>query len=341
MSALFAASHPERTIGLILYDGVAVGTKATDAPPELTRALHALKIEDAIARWGDGETIEWIAPSLAGRPESKRAWGMFERASMSPGMAMSLWHAVERVDVRPILPAVAVPTLVLHHRDSAIPASGGRMMAEAIPGARYVELPGRDHLPGAGDPEVVAGEIEEFLTGARTARAPDRVLATVLFTDIVDSTKRAAELGDQAWRTLLERHDALVRMQLERHLGREVKQTGDGFLASFDGPARAIRCAAAIIAESAALGIELRAGVHTGECERRGDDLAGIAVHVAARVGALARPGEVLVSGTVRDLVMGSEIELVEEGVHELKGVPGEWRLFALHDTAARASSSA
>ncbi|MDQ3571639.1 MAG: adenylate/guanylate cyclase domain-containing protein, partial [Actinomycetota bacterium] len=206
---------------------------------------------------------------------------------------------------------------------------------------RYVELPGRDHLPGAGDPEAIAGEIEEFLTGARAGAAPDRVLATVLFTDIVDSTGRAAELGDSAWRQLLERHDALVRSQLGRFRGREVKQTGDGFLASFDGPARAIRCACAIGEEVRELGIELRAGLHTGECELIGEDLGGMAVHVAARVGANAQPGEVLVSGTVKDLVMGSGIDLADRGVHKLKGVPGEWRLFGVQTDNTRAPGPA
>jgi class 3 adenylate cyclase len=203
-------------------------------------------------------------------------------------------------------------------------------MAELIPGARYVELPGRDHLPGAGNPEAIAGEIEEFLTGARTTGSAERILTTVLFTDIVESTRRAAELGDSAWRELLERHDALVRAQLDLFRGREVKQTGDGFVARFDGPARAIRCACAITDEAPELGIQVRAGLHTGECELIGDDIGGLAVHVAARVGARAGAGEVLVSGTVKDLVMGSGIDLVDRGTNELKGVPGEWRLFAV-----------
>jgi class 3 adenylate cyclase len=330
MSALFAASHPERTTALILYDGFAVGMGVEDAPADMRWGQLGDSVAATIERWGDGETIEWIAPSLAATPGSKRLWGRFERASMSPGMARSLWDAIQRVDVRAVLPAIRIPTLVMQHRDSAIPARLGRSMAELIPGARYLELPGRDHFPGAGDPEAIAGEIEEFLTGVRGVGGPDRVLATVLFTDIADSTGRAAALGDYAWRRLLERHDALVRAQLERFRGREVKQTGDGFLASFDGPARAIRCAAAIVEEAGELGVELRAGLHTGECEVRGDDLGGIAVHVAARVGALAPPGGLLVSSTVKDLVMGSGIELVDRGAHELKGVPGEWRLFAV-----------
>jgi pimeloyl-ACP methyl ester carboxylesterase len=330
LSALFAASHPERTTGLILYDGFAVGTLVEGAPVDQEWRETALKVRETIDRWGQGETMKWIAPTLADDPVLKRFWGAFERASMSPGMAASLWEAIQRVDVRHVLPSITVPTLVLHHANSPIPAAGGRLMAELIPGARYLELPGRDHLPGAGDPDAVAGEVEEFLTGARAGARPDRVLATVLFTDIVDSTGHASELGDTAWRRLLERHDALVRSQLGHFRGREVKQIGDGFLASFDGPARAIRCAGAVVEEARELGIELRAGLHTGECELIGDDLGGMAVHVAARVGARAQPGEVLVSGTVKDLVMGSGIDLADRGVHELRGVPGKWQLFGV-----------
>ena len=337
LSALFAASHPERVTGLILYDSVVVGPMVADALDRRYEA-HALTIRGTIDRWGEGETMLWIAPSLADSGLLRRFWGMFERGSMSPGMALSLWEVIQREDVRDVLPSITVPTLVLHHADSPIPASQGRLMAELIPGARYVELPGQDHLPGAGDPEAIAGEVEEFLTGTRAGGRPDRVLATVLFTDIVDSTRRAAELGDSAWRALRERHDALVRSQLELFRGREVKQTGDGFLASFDGPARAIRCACSIGEELRELGIEIRAGLHTGECEVIGDDLGGVAVHVAARVGAHAGSGEVLVSGTVKDLVMGSGIDLADRGAHELKGIPGEWRLFAVRTEDGQAS---
>jgi class 3 adenylate cyclase len=328
LSILFAASHPERTTHLILYDGVAVGPLVEDGPADW-QGLYS-RIRATIDRWGEGDTMEWIAPSLVDMGVEKRFWGAFERASMSPGMALSAWEIVSKVDVRAVMPSIQVPTLVLHHAESPIPPAQGRLMAESIPGARYLELPGRDHLPGAGDPEAIAGEVEEFLTGARTGGSPDRVLATILFTDIVDSTKRAAELGDRSWRDLLERHDALVRAQLHRYRGQEVKQTGDGFLASFDGPARAIHCACAIGREARDLGIYVRAGLHTGECERIGEDLGGLAVHVAARVGASAGPGEVLVSGTVKDLVLGSGIDLRDRGTHELKGVPGEWRLLAV-----------
>ena len=330
LTALYAASHPERTTALILYDGVVVGGLAEGAPTEELWGDRMERSRADLDRWGEGDTMDWIAPSLVERGLPKSAWGAFERASMSPGMARALWDAVERLDVRHVLPTIAVPTLVMSHSQSAIPSAQGRLMADLIPGARYIELPGRDHLPGAGDPEAVAGEIEEFLTGARARAEPDRVLATVLFTDIVDSTRRASELGDRVWLQLRDRHDALVRAQLERFRGREVKHTGDGFVASFDGPARAIRCACSVGDEARELGIEVRAGLHTGECELIGDDLGGLAVHIAARVGAKAGAGEVLVSGTVKDLVMGSGIDLVERGDHELKGVPGRWQLYSV-----------
>jgi class 3 adenylate cyclase len=341
LSVLFGATYPERTTGLILYDGVVVGSLVKNglADPRWVEASRG--IVDTVDRWGEGETMRWIAPTLADNQAARRFWGMFERASASPGMARALWEAVQHADVRAALPTISAPTLVLHHADTLIPVAHGKLAAELIPGARYVELAGRDHLPGAGDPEAIAGEIEEFLTGARPGASPDRVLATVLFTDIVDSTRRAAELGDTAWRQLRERHDALTRSHLERFRGREVKQTGDGFLASFDGPARAIRCASSLRDEVRELGVALRAGIHTGECEVVGDDLAGLAVHVAARVGATARPNDVLVSGTVRDLVMGSGIEFVDRGRQELKGVPGDWRLFAVENAGSRPTDSA
>jgi pimeloyl-ACP methyl ester carboxylesterase len=330
LAALFAATHPDRTAALVLYDGVAYGLHADAGNVDPKWAALAERVLATIDAWGEGLTKDWVAETLPDTPLQRRFWGMFERASMSPGAARALWGAIQRMDVRDVLPTITVPTLVMHHADSPIPASHGRLIADLIPGARYVELPGSDHLPGAGNPEAIAGEIEEFLTGARTAGPADRILATVMFTDIVDSTKRAAELGDRAWRELLERHDALVRSQLERFRGREVKQTGDGFVARFDGPARAIRCACAITDEASELEIEVRAGLHTGECELIGEDIGGLAVHVAARVGATASAGEVLVSGTVKDLVMGSGIELADRGARELKGVPGEWRLFAV-----------
>ncbi|HZU79708.1 MAG TPA: adenylate/guanylate cyclase domain-containing protein, partial [Acidimicrobiales bacterium] len=240
------------------------------------------------------------------------------------------------VDVRGVLPLVRVPTLVLHVRENPllVPAYG-KYLAEHIDGAKLVELPGGDLFPTS-DVHLMVEEIGEFLTGSRPVDEVDRVLASVLFTDIVGSTERAASLGDQRWRSVLDRHDALTREQLRRYHGREVNTTGDGFVASFDGPARAIRCARAISESVAALGIDLRMGLHTGECEVRGDDLGGLAVHIAARVGALAMPGEILVSGTVKDLVVGSGIEFVDRGEQALKGVPGTWKLFAVKTSPAR-----
>jgi class 3 adenylate cyclase len=334
--ALFAATYPERVSSLILYDAWAAGPLVAAGMEGAERWKDAMnRVRATIDHWGDGDTIDWIAPSLARSAIHRRFWGTFERASMSPGMARALMDALGRGDIRAALPAISAPTLVLHHPDAPIiPSEQGRYLAEHIANARYVELPGPDHAPVGSEMETIGDEIQEFLTGTRAAGRHDRVLVTVLFTDIVDSTKRAAALGDSGWRELLERHYALVRSQLERFGGREVKQVGDGFVASFDGPARAIRCACSIGEESRELGLELRAGLHSGECELIGDDLAGVAVHVAARVGAMARPGEVLVSGTLKDLVMGSGIDLVDRGGHELKGVPGEWRIFAVRDDA-------
>ena len=230
-----------------------------------------------------------------------------------------------------MLEALRVPTLVLHRADDrAVPATFGREMAEAIPGARYVEVPGIDHIPWVGDAEEILDEVEEFLTGARHAAEVDRVLTTVMFTDIVDSTRRAAELGDSRWRALVESHNQLVRDQLDRYRGREVKTMGDGFLATFDGPARGVRCARAITEEMPEFDVDVRAGLHTGECDVMGDDVGGMAVNIGARVGGLAEGGEVLVSGTVKDLVVGSGIDFEDRGLHQLKGVPGDWHLFAV-----------
>lgn len=251
---------------------------------------------------------------------------------MSPSMARANMRANFAIDVRSVLPLVRVPTLALHRRDDILPIEQSRYLAEHIPGARLVELDGRDHWPFAGDIDAIIGEIEEFVTGSRALRETDSVLATILFTDIVGSTERAAALGDSAWREVLREHDALVRGHLSAYAGREVKTMGDGFLATFDRPMRAVRCATRIVADAAELGVSIRAGVHTGECETRGDDVSGLAVHIGARIGALAVADEVLVSGTVRDLLIGSGIEFVDRGRHILKGVPGEWELFAVTD---------
>jgi class 3 adenylate cyclase len=281
---------------------------------------------------GGGRALELLAPSLAGNDAIRARYGAFERAAASPAMAPALLRAITESDVRDVLPAIRVPTLVLHRADDAVPIAHGRYLAGLIPGARFVELPGSDHLPMAGDIEVMVDEIQEFLTGVRQTGEPDRVLATVLVTDIVDSTRRAAELGDRPWRDLLARHDASVRTQIRAFGGREVKHTGDGFLATFDGPARAVGCARAAVAGARNLGIEIRAGLHTGEIEVVGSDVGGLAVHIAARIAALASPSEVLVSRTVKDLVLGSGLQLESRGTRTLKGVPDRWRLYALAD---------
>jgi class 3 adenylate cyclase/pimeloyl-ACP methyl ester carboxylesterase len=335
MSVLFAATYPERVASLALY-GTFPTANPDRYPPELAeqserKAAELTAIVDE--HWGEGLAIEWFAPHLAGSPTMRRTWGLFERAAASPGMVAELLRSYREIDVTEVLPTLRVPTLVLHRAgDPAVPVEAGRLLAEGVPGARYVELPGDDHIPWFGDPDALLDEIEEFLTGSRHAPEPDRALATVLFTDIVGSTERAASLGDRRWRELLEHHHALVRGQLDTFGGREVKTMGDGFLATFDGPARAIRCACTLSDRSSSEGVEVRAGVHTGECELLADDVGGMAVHIGARVAAKASPGEVLVSGTVKDLVVGSGIEFDDRGSHELKGVPGEWRLLAVRD---------
>ncbi|MFL5820686.1 MAG: adenylate/guanylate cyclase domain-containing protein [Solirubrobacteraceae bacterium] len=332
MAVLFAATYPDRTAALVLYgtfvSGAALG-------PQLEQVLEVVD-----QRWGEGSILDLFAPSVAHEEVRRRLTGTYERASASPGMARALVEAVRRTDVTPALSAIQAPTLVLHRRDENIPVEGARETAKAIPGARLVELEGRDHLPFIGDSDAIVDEVEEFLTGARHTREPDRVLATVLFTDIVGSTERAGEMGDSRWRELLESHNALVCEQVERFDGRPVKSTGDGFLATFDGPAKAIRCASTITAEVRRLGIEVRAGIHTGECERMNGDVGGLAVHIGARVGSLAPPGHVVVSSTVRDLVAGSGIDFVERGTEVLKGVPGEWRLYSVAGPASSVASA-
>ena len=254
-----------------------------------------------------------------------------ERAAASPGSMLEILRLNGEIDVREVLPTIGVPTLILHRReDRVVDVENARYLVEHIPGARLVELPGEDHVPMVGDQAALLDEAEEFLTGVRPAPEPDRILATVLFTDIVGSTERAAGLGDRAWRDLLGEHDRLVRRELARYRGREIKRTGDGFLATFDGPARGIRCAVAAVEALARIGVEIRAGLHTGEIEVIGDDVGGMAVHIGARVGAEAGAGEVLVSGTVRDLVVGSGLRFEDRGERALRGVPGEWRLFAV-----------
>jgi class 3 adenylate cyclase len=331
MAATFAATHPDRVSALVLY---ATFARATWAPgyefawPADVRDEHMAEL---VEHWGEGRVVAGVAPSEASDPGFMEWGGRPERLAASPSTIRRLMDLIGRFDVRDVLPSIRVPTLVMHRRDdSFIKIEHSRYLAQHIPGARYVELEGSDNMFSLGDSEGLLGEIEEHLTGVRHVHEPDRMLATVLFTDICDSTRQAAEMGDSGWRSLLERHDALFRHALDRHRGREVKRTGDGFLATFDGPARAIRCAASVAEAMGSLGIQVRAGLHTGELEVMDGDLGGLAVHIAARVLDRASPSEVLVSGTVKDLVVGSGIGFEDRGEHELRGVPGEWRLYAV-----------
>jgi class 3 adenylate cyclase len=332
MSLLFAASHSERAQALVLSGAMARSTWAEDYPwASPVEALLQSGAELIAPHWGEGAMIDVGAPSQSSNPESRTFFGRLERASASPGMLGSLVQMFFDIDVRDVVPSVYVPTLVLHReRDRLVNVRNGRWLAEHLPNARYVELPGDDHIMWYENLDRTLGEVEEFLTGARQAPEPERTLATVLFTDIVDSTRTAAELGDQRWRDVLEGHQRTVRDALSSFNGREVKSTGDGFLATFDGPGRAIRCARAILSSSGPLGILVRAGLHTGECEVMGDDIGGIAVHIASRVSGHAGPDEVLVSRTVKDLVAGSGIEFSDRGVHTLKGIPDTWQLYAV-----------
>ena len=329
-----AAMAPARVERLVLVNGYARMTNADDYPhghaPDLVRAFLETNIDpDAEWRFDEGDDRSVIAPSLKDDAAFGEWWVRSSRRGASPATALALLRATALADVRDLLAAVNVPVLVIHRRDNFFtPVGCGRYLAENIAGAKYVELPGADQIPWSGDGDAILDEVEEFLTGQRTGTG-ERVLATVLFTDIVDSTRTAADLGDRAWRARLENHDAVVRQELRRYNGREVNTTGDGFFAAFDSPTQAVRCARALIGDASAQ-VEVRVGIHTGECERRGDDLAGLAVHIAARVAASAGAGEVLVSRTVRDLVGGSELRFADRGEHELKGVPERWQLFAL-----------
>lgn len=329
LSAVFSATYPERVSALIMFGSMARLARADDYPLGWSAEFAGLVYDYIEHRWGTGETA-LVAPSLAGDEEFRRWHGQLERLTATPAAAAEMMRWNLEIDIRDVLATISVPTLIMHRADETwVEAGCGRYLAESIPGARYLELEGTDHYPYLENADAVVEEIEEFVTGARHEAAPDRVLATVLFTDIVRSTESAAELGDERWRHRLDSHDRLVREQLKHFRGREVNTLGDGFIASFDGPARAIECAKAVVAAAGSVGLELRAGVHTGECERRGDDLGGIAVHIGARVAAEAGPGEVLVSRTVKDLVAGSTLVFEDRGTHTLKGVPGEWQLFS------------
>ena len=324
--ALFAATHPSHTTALVVLEGWA------DPPAERSSGIAPDEARAAMAAmWGTGEFQHALNPDMPWNEEIRATWARLERLAASPGTVAHMLPLLGELNVRAVLPTIRVPTLVLHHTDDQfLPPAQGKYVADHIQGAKYIELPGRNLYHFVEPWRESFQEIAQFLTGQQPEVADDRVLATVLFTDIVDSTRRAAEMGDRDWRALLDAHDAVVRAQLARFRGREVNTSGDGFLAMFDGPQRAIRCAMAIREAVQSLGIQVRAGLHTGECEIRGDDIGGLGVHIGARVSALAGPNEALVSSTLRDLVIGSGLEFEDRGAHLLKGVPGEWRLFAV-----------
>jgi pimeloyl-ACP methyl ester carboxylesterase/class 3 adenylate cyclase len=337
LCAMFAAVHPERVSALILYATAARGTVAPDYPWQWSEDEWHEYLAEVGSGWGTPayaeQSLAFFNPSLVGDERQLAWWGRHQRLSASPGAMLAQELVFREMDIRRMLPAIGVPTLVLHRTDDAIePVEQGRYIADAIHGAQHVELPGRDHFPWAGDQAALVSEVQHFLSDVRAEddSSFNRVLATVLFTDIADSTARSASMGDRDWGDVRQQHDRQARGQLARFRGREVKSLGDGFLAVFDGPARAVRCAEAISASVTRLGIEVRAGLHTGEVELEGNDVAGIAVAIGARIGALAAPGEVLVSSTVKDLVVGSGLSFADRGVHPLKGVPDEWRLYAL-----------
>jgi pimeloyl-ACP methyl ester carboxylesterase len=329
MAILFAATYPERTAALVTFGAFACRVWHPEYPWAPTTEERQQWYDRVQQNWGGDVDVSSLAPSMAHDDGFQRRFSTYQRLSASPGAALALARMNTEIDVRSVLPAIRVPTLILHRigdRDANI--EEGRYIAARIPGAKFLELPGPDHLPWVGDQGEVVDEIEEFLTGIRPAPEPDRVLATVLFTDIVSSTEHAASMGDKAWRDLLEQHHALVRRELAHFRGQEISTSGDGFFATFDGPARAVRCAVAIRDGVRASGLEVRAGVHTGECERMGDNIGGLAVHIGSRVAGLAGAGEVLASSTVKDLVSGSGIVFEDRGAHSLKGIPGEWRVF-------------
>jgi class 3 adenylate cyclase/pimeloyl-ACP methyl ester carboxylesterase len=323
MSALFAATYPERTEKLLLFGGFALSTMANDFE---TKAAERLK------NWGTGEILKQAWPSLIARPQGIDVMAKIERLTASPGAIKALTLLNAQIDVRPILPTIRIPTLVMHRTgDLQVPIAAGRALARQIPDAKFIEYPGEDHVFWSGDVEAFLGDIEEFVTGSRDRSSVEveRILATVLFTDIVDSTRSAAAMGDHAWRRLLDNHDAIARQTVEKFRGHLIKTTGDGILATFDGPGRAVRCALAFSTAAGQIGLPLRAGLHTGEIELRDRDVGGIAIHAAARVMAQAKASEVLVSRVVTDLVAGAGLKFAERGSHDLKGIPGKWDLFA------------
>jgi pimeloyl-ACP methyl ester carboxylesterase len=335
MSILFATTYPARTSALVLYGTYANRVRDSESPWAPTMEQHRAFLDAVQREWGGPTQAAIWAPSVADDERFKRWWGQYLRLGASPAAARAVLEMNLEIDVRGILSAIRVPTLILHRiGDRRIDVGGSRYLAERIPNARLVELPGIDHLMWVGDADAIVDEVEEFLTGTRHGAEPTRVLATVLFTDMVESTSRAVQLGDVRWRTLISDHDRLVREELTRFRGREIDRRGDGFLAIFDGPARAISSALSIVDRTHELGIQVRAGLHTGELDVIDSGVAGIAVHIGARVMSLAGPDEVLVSSTVKDLVAGSGLSFSEKGTHELKGVPGSWRIFRVEPPA-------
>ena len=331
MSLLFAATTPERVTSLVLYAPLLCAVKRPDWPHGLERSMVELWVDWALDRWGTGATFVTWAPNDDRDPATEEWLGRFEREAMSPGAFRAVMRSMIDADVRGLSKSIAVPTLILHRADDRVtPVASSRWLAENLPGAQYVEVPGAAHYPGVGDTDRLLAEIQHFMTGTRPAQRVERVLRTVLFTDIVDSTTRAGAAGDSAWRQLLERHDRLAASTVDQHGGVLVKSTGDGILATFDGPARAVTAAAAFVEAAATSGLEIRAGLHTGEIELIGDDVAGIGVHLASRVAGKAEPRQVLVSRTVRDLVAGSGLRFKDHGSHALKGFDEPWQLYAL-----------
>jgi len=329
MSMLFAATYPERCTGLIMAGSYDCRARTEAEPWGLSPEQFDAWIKSIRNDWGGPVGIEVRAPSMAADPAFREWWARYMRLGASPQAAEMIVAMLRDIDVRHALPTIRVPTLILHAvNDATVDVRYARHMAQRIPDARLVELPGADHVPWLADADMALAEIGEFLTGARPATEPDRVLATVLFTDIVKSTEKAAALGDRRWHELLDRHNMLVRQEIARWRGREVATQGDGFLALFDGPARAVRCAQSVVNSMRPLGLEVRCGLHCGECEKIGDNVGGIAVHIGARVAALADASEVLVSSTVKDLVAGSGLRFNPYSARKLRGVPGEWRIF-------------
>lgn len=328
MCALFAAIYPERTSALVMCGSYARWIRDEECPWAMTREQHEAAATAFERNWGTPIGFKTVAPTSSADERYRNWWARYLRMGASPSAGVTLYRMNYEIDIRGLLPTIRVPALLLHRvGDRLISVEASRYMARHIAGAKLVELPGDDHLVYLGDSDTVLGEIQEFLTGVRTPPQPDTTLATVVFVDIAESTQKAAALGDARWQDLLAAFHGAVRRALDRHRGRLIDTAGDGVFASFDGPARAIRCAGEIRTQAASLGLSTRAGVHTGECRIAGDKLAGIAVHIGARVAAAARPGEVLVTGTVRDLIAGSGLQLSDRGLHALKGVPGEWQL--------------